>query len=343
MPIRILADLHHADLFYSYHLLFERRFGFEVYAPTGMEWFHQDYWVHERAVHGDKIARQYLEPYPTDIDCGDHWERPAFAHPDYMMKMVTLEQVRAMRPEIVLCSLVHNEPGYRRLATELGAKFGIQVGNILTPNNFAVADFALMSATFTTPPSCPHVLYHQEFDLSEFRFEYPPSDRTLAGCWVHSFYWTQWQEPYLALAQAVPELRWECYGHKDDNPYWRASLSPCSEVARSMRSARVAFHAKTWGDGYGHVIHTVIACGKPVIATASYYQSQLAGPLLQDGVNCIDIQRHSLDEVIAYAKRLAVDDEFHRQQSEASYRLFRKNVDFDEDAEKVKRLLEGVL
>jgi len=339
----ILIDYHHSCLAESLQILFHDRLGFEVYRPIGMAYFDSEIWTHEKAVHGDKIARQYLDFWAGDKDCGDHWERADHSHIGRTMKMLTLDQARQMRPEIVLCSLVHNEPGYRRLATELGAKFGIQVGNILTPNNFAVADFALMSATFTTPPSCPHVLYHQEFDLSEFRFEYPPSDRTLAGCWVHSFYWTQWQKPYIALAQAVPELRWECYGHKDANPYWRASLSPCSEVARSMRSARVAFHAKTWGDGYGHVIHTIIACGKPVIATASYYQSQLAGPLLQDGVNCIDIQRHSLDEVIAYTQRLAVDDEFHRQQSEASYRLFCKNVNFDEDAEKVKQLLEGVL
>jgi hypothetical protein len=40
---------------------------FRLYRPIGMDWFEQGYWNHERKWHGDAIAKQYLEPWGSDV------------------------------------------------------------------------------------------------------------------------------------------------------------------------------------------------------------------------------------------------------------------------------------
>lgn len=309
-----------------------------------MEWFQQEYWIHERAYWGDKVAHQYLDPYGSDVDCGDHSEREDWSHPGRIHKMLTVDQAKAMRPEIVLCSLFHNESGYYRMSQELGAKFGLQVGNLMTPNHFEWAHFAMLSCTKPDGryPTIPYVMYHQEFSLKDFYFEYPPLNMD-ASTWVHGVGGTQWFSLFGQLAHEVPELTWRTYGHKEEHPYWSGSISPTFKVAWSMRAARVGIHFKTHGDGYGHVIHNLFACGKPVVGTATYYQDQIAGPLFVDGVTSFDVQRRSHEDIAQVVKKLALDDDFHQKVSEASHRRFQEVVNFDEDAEKVRKLVEGIL
>ena len=43
--IRILADFHHHALWESLRLVFEERFGWELYRPIGMDWFIEGYWL----------------------------------------------------------------------------------------------------------------------------------------------------------------------------------------------------------------------------------------------------------------------------------------------------------
>lgn len=342
--IRCLADLHHGGLFESLAMLFEDRFGWQVFRPIGMEWYREGYWKH----HLEAVAHQYLDPYPSDQDCGDYFERPDASHPPRRHKLVTLAQARDLRLNFTLATLTENEVGFHRFAREVGAKAGIQVGNRFTHDRWDCADFAMLSAVLEDTrgiENVPYVCYRQEFDLNLFRFEYPPRERDLAATWVNCLSdMPDLFDYFKALANDVPELRWKCYGHyRENNPYWEVNLSPVAAVSGKMRAARVGIQFKWYGDGMGHVAHNLFACGKPVVATASYYKNQMAGPLFVDGVNSLDVQTHSYAEVVAWVKRLALDDEFHQKVSEASYRRFKEVVDFEEDAEKVRRLLERVL
>ena len=104
-----------------------------------------------------------------------------------------------------------------------------------------------------------------------------------------------------------------------------------------MQATGWAWHDKVTGDGFGHVMHGWASVGRPLIGHASHYAGQLAGPFWEDGVTCIDLDSHSLDEAVQMIRdtsseqQQAMGDELHRRFSEA--------VDFESEAEMVRELL----
>ncbi len=328
-------------------MLFEDRFGWSLYHIYGMDWWDQGVWNWERGeAHGEPVARQYLAPWATDVDCGDHWERDDPAYPGRVMKMLTMDQARDMKPDIVIASLTENESGLHRFAKEIGAKFGIQVGNQDTDNRYDLLDFAMFSTTRRNYPWVPYVTYRQEFDLHDFRFEYPPADRTFVGTWVQAM---PVGDPvaydfFMRLARALPDLRFRYHGHVGPvDDYWGGNVVTTSEVAEQMRAARVGLHIKTWSDGYGHVLHTLAATGKPLVGTGSYYIDKLGGPLWVEGVTSWDLQRHTFDESVEFIRRLTVDDELHERMSRASAARFAEIVNFDAEAIEIRAMFDKVL
>jgi len=346
--VRIFADYHHHDLYESLRLLFEVRFGWELYRPIGMEWFEQGYWNHERKWHGDAIARQYLEPWGSDRD---GLRRDASHDVDH--RLVTLEQARAMRFDIVLSSLAHNHEGLARFAAENGATFGLQIGNVrfgeqdMAEDRWDLAAFGLVSGRMPLVPPKPHVVYHQEFALSDFRYEPPPrGDRLRISSFVQCYPESPTYVALTAIAPTAPEFDWRVYGAYGGAPldgYAAGNVDTCAGVAEAMRASDVAWHAKAWSDGYGHVIHNWFAVGRPVFGIESYYRDQLAGPLWLDGITSIDIERRSQEEVRAELRRLREDPDHHLRMCEAAAARFREIVDFDAEAEAIRALLAQVL
>jgi len=346
--MKFMADYHHSDLFESYQLLFGDRFGWDIYAPYGMDWFDAWYWSFERAQHGDAVARQYLEGiWVNVVDKGPHVEAPDKTHPGRILKGVSLAQARAMDWDVVIASVPDNDPGFHRFAREHGAKFGVQMGNAGQFSDWDRADFGLVSTTTNIPPPKPHVIYHQEFSLKDFRFEYPPAEKKSVASFVQCF--AENPIPYaefLELARRAPDLDWKVYGaygtHPEDE-FACGNQPTTPQVAAAMRRTRIAWHSKSWSDGYGHVIHNLFAVGKPIFGRASYYANKLAGPLWQEGITSFDVDRYTIDELLRVLRRLRDDDDFHYQMSVASSLRFREVVNFDEDAEKIKKLMEQVL
>jgi hypothetical protein len=344
--VRVLADYHHHALWESMRMLFEDRFGWELYRMTGMDWWDQGMWAWEKHMPwGEPVAHQNLDAWGDDRDMGDWSERDDIAYPGRTFKMLTVEQARAANIDIVLSTLTENEDGTAAFAREIGAKFGIQVGNQGTNNRYHLIDFALFSTTREHLPWVPYVFYRQEFSLEDFRFEYPPSDPTFCGTWVQALNAdTAEFERFLSLAAAMPDLKFRYHGHVGPvDDHWGGNVVTTAEVAEQMRSARVGIHFKRWSDGYGHVLHNLFAVGKPVVATASYYKDKLGGPLFVDGVTSFDVQTRSKDEVVAIIRRLVEDDEYHEKISRAAAARFHEIVNFDAEAEQIRAMLDGVL
>ena len=349
--IRVLADMHHSDLAESLAVLFEDRFGWELYYPIGMEYYDANYWIHERAVHGSTVASQYLAHWGSDKDCGDHFERDDWTHPWRKYKYVTLDQFRQQKWDIVLCSLLHNEPGYHRLAKEVGAKFVIQCGNQDSPDRYDLADAFMFSTTRRTLPAVPYVFYHQEFNIKDYYYPEKPTEKDTCCTWVQVLPASSTEYArFETLAKMTPELRWFTHGHYNGTPYWRSNVTTVPELARQMRASRVGVHFKRWSDGFGHVLYALAAVGKPTLVTGGYYLGytddlfpKLAGELMEDGVTCFDVDKHTNEEAAAFIRRLVNDDEFYQKMSTNVYNRFRSVVDFDADAEKVKKLLEGIM
>ena len=347
--MKILADYHHADLWESLELLCDR-YGWELYRPIGMEWFGNWYWNFERAFHGDAVARQYLSHWDSDRDAGDWHERDDSTHPGRVIKMHTLEQAKSTRYDVILASLLDSERGFAKLRRETNSgAYGVQVGNNgqVGAVDWNAADFGLISSTLngTTVPK-PHVVYRQEFSLSDFRHEVSQGQdvASFIQCFAEnkSFY-----TEYLTYARDYPhEFDWRVYGaygsHEPDE-FAAGNLESTPLVAKAMQATRIAWHAKWWGDGFGHVIHNLGATGTPIVGPIGYYQDKLAGEWMEEGVTVFDTALRTRSSVVELLRRLRDDEDYY---AEASTRLagrFREVVDFDEDAEKVKALLESVL
>lgn len=337
--MRILCDYAHADLWESLVMLFEDRFGWELYRPIGMAWHDEGIWRFD----SEAVARQFLAPWADDRDCGDYAERVDTTHPGRVMKMVTLEQARSQSWDLVIATLAENEAGLWAFATDRKAHYGIQIGNQGAPNQWGAAEFALCSTTLPFVPWKPHVFYRQEFSLADFHPQWP-TDRDLVMTRVQCFTLTEEYPRFQALAAATPELRWRWYGHCGDHDALYGGDAPSTpQVAAQMRAAAIGYQAKRWSDGYGHVVHNLFACGKPVLGTATYYADKLAGPLFVDGVTSFDIETRSNDELVAILRRLASDDDYYRTISDAAVARFREIVDFDAEAEQIRTMLDGVL
>jgi glycosyltransferase involved in cell wall biosynthesis len=355
----LLADYHHHDLWESLELLCDR-LGWNLYRPIGMEWFTENFWEFEKAWHGDAVAKQYLEPWGDDtrVYLGDTDRQYPGMRLDKshlrVQKMLTLEAARDLKPDIVLASVAHNHAGLHRFAKEVGAKFGIHLGNVrfspidMQEDRWDLADFGIVTSILPAPVDKPHVVVHQEFSLEDFRHEPPPGDGTFT---VASFVNCFPENPqayagFKAVAAHRPEYDWKVYGAYGSAPldeYAAGNIGKCSEVGDAMRASDVAWHTKQWSDGFGHVVHDWFAVGRPVIGHEWYYRSQLAGPLWQEGVTSFDITDKRPEDVVDLIDRLYRDPDLRLRMGENAAARFREIVNFDEEEQAIRRMFEAVL
>jgi hypothetical protein len=117
------------------------------------------------------------------------------------------------------------------------------------------------------------------------------------------------------------------------------NISGTENVAKKMQECTFTFHFKECGDGYGHIIHNSFACGKPPIIKACYYRDRLGGLLLEDGKTCIMVDNKPIEQVVAEIRHFAIPENY-KIMSENVSKKFKELVDFDLDAENVKKFIE---
>lgn len=345
--MKVLIDYHHHDLWESLELLCAR-LGWTLYRPMGMEWFDAGYWNFERAWHGDAVAKQYLTPWGSDVD-GKRYDQ---SH-DRWQNLLTLDEARDLKPDIVIASVAHNHEGLHRFAREVGAKFGLHLGNVrfshidMAEDRWDLADFGIVTTLLPAPIDKPHVVVHQEFSLDDFHHAPANNDGFTVSSFVNCFP----ENPggyaqFRAAAALRPEYDWKVFGSYGSIPpdeFAAGNLGKCADVADAMRASDVAWHTKQWSDGFGHVIHDWFAVGRPVIGYEWYYHSQLAGPLWQEGVTSFDLTDKSPAEAVDIVDRLYRDPELRARMGEAAAQRFRAIVNFDEEEQSIRALFASVL
>lgn len=349
----VFADRHHAALSYSLHLL-AKRLGFEIYFPIGMSWF-PDFWKIADPYGGNiETAKQYLqikpEYHPMDgtvplnhnaENKGTHYEVEDVAF-GYTQKCITLEQFKTMRIDVVLASYNAHIPIYHQLISlyHPSAKFICQVGNSWIVDFSLVKNLLSSTLPFEVPSNVNAVFYHQEFDTSLYAYEKPMNTRfitSFVNCLgsQHMFDrdWNDFQE----LERLLPEHIFSSYGASCRD----GVIHEQEDIAESMKQAKWGFHAKTGGDGYGHVLHQWAACGRPVIYRGSQYRNKLGGLLLTDMVTGIDLDKHSLQETAGMIQGMSESQ--HTGMCEAMRNRFKTCVDFDREEKDIKTFFEKLL
>ncbi len=330
--MKIFADMHQDDLYYSLWLLFVKRLGGELYRPTGFEWFKNGFWKYNEEM---QVVEQYLRTPKEAKDQGGYLEIYEGKH-GYNHKALTYDQFLKMDIDIVIASVNQHEVPYAALCQKHPnrPKLIRQIGNVHDNVDTNVCKNLLISAAPRKLPSDVNAInYHQEFELTTFK-NVPPTSlnkiTNLMNCVPDSVDYPVWKE-YKSL---LSEYDWKMYGILGED----GIIGTEEGVAKAIRDATFIWHIKRQGDGFGHVIHNAFACGRPPIVKGSYYKNELAGALMEDLVTCIDLDKRSVAQNVEVIRAMSKPEAYARM-SKNAYDRFMACVDYDYETEQIKGFL----
>jgi hypothetical protein len=347
--MKVFCDLHHADLYYSLQLLFEKRLEYEMYRPIGLEWYEQKLWaVYDHPA----TAQQYLGldqaiVKPKDVH-GNYLEDRDILNKRYrfedgifyiqdptknkVQRGITLEKFKDMKFDILVSSI----PAHINIFNQLiklyqpQAKHIFQVGNAWG-NQPGVKNILSSTAPFYTSNDINIVFYHQEFDLDIYKYTLP-TIHTYVNSYIH---YMQEMDLLQLYKNTLSNWLFKTYGAGMED-YTRGS----EDMGKRMADSGWTWHVKPGGDGYGHVLHNTYACGRPAIIKKNYYNGKIANNLLEDKITCIDVSSRSVHENVILLRQFSQPD-YHIPMCERTYKRFTECVNFDWEFEnKIKPFLE---
>ena len=326
--MRILLDFHHGALYYSFHLLFEKRLGWELYRPIGYDWYRKDFWRYST---NPFVIKQYLQiPSPSTGD--GIYLIPTYEGTDlYTQRAITLRKFMNMDFDIIIATVYNHEKPYSLLAQKKNAVFIRQLGNIAEVCDFGICRNIINSSTTPIPEGVNHVTYRPEFSLDDYS---PPKNHNVIKNFMNCYPETEDALFWYEYKEDLPEFIFKMHGILGDN-----GVLSTKEMPEAIRGSSFVWHLKRFGDGYGFVVHQSYASGRPIIVKKSYYKGKLAEPLFEDSVTCIDLELGTQKENIKKIRHFS-EPENHMEICENAYRRFREVVDFDEEFYAIKKFLE---
>lgn len=348
--MNVFADLHHGDLYYSLHLLFEKRLGMNLYRPIGLDWFKKGLWkIAEPYGNPPDTIGQYLNvpsavgPYnihkygETQI-LDDVYHIPTKTPSDwYIQKAITLEKFLKMDIDYVLATYDRHEETYSRLVSKYkpNATFIFQMGNIGW--QVTCAKNILLAVDIDMPNGINYIKYHPEHH-EDYCYT-PPTNhnviKSFINCMTNDYPEDlAWFTKYERL---VPELTWKMHGILGRDGVVSNDLVP-----QAMKDSAFIWHVKSLGS-CGFIPRQAMACGRPVITRTSYAEKwkTLARGIYEDSINCIDLDAGTERENIEKIKYF-MRPENHIRLCETTNQSFKQRVDLDEEAKAIKIFLEGI-
>jgi hypothetical protein len=347
--MRVLADMHHGELYESLRILFEDRLGWELYRSIGIDWYTEGYWmVYD---HPDTVT-QYLGMHLTENDISEnHRNQGATAlnlgHTEYapgiyeikspeydcIYKAITLEAFKNMKFDIVLSSIPSHISRYNTLISNFqpSAKHIFQVGNNWKAPYPEVKNI-LTSSIHGINSEANCVFYHQEFNLNTFAKTQPKNIESI----FNMMHYMQDKEFFYSMKSFLPAWSFKSYGAGNED-------GPCSphitKVAEVFKNSGFVWHVKSQGDGYGYNIHHAFACGRPLVTRVSDFSGMTASSLLVDGETCIDIGNRTPEQVVHKLVEMLLD---YPRFSDNVYNKFKSVVNFDQEFKDIKVFMDNL-
>ena len=349
--MKIFADQHHDALYFSLQLLFEKRFGFELYRPIGLEWYENGFW--HVFPHVD-TAKQYLSlnqkiDWPKDVHGKPLHPQQClnlnYRHEDGIyyvediprgvyQRAITLEKFKETKFDVVISSMPGHVAPFNRLIKEFQpqAKHIMQLGNNWNAASFDVKNILSSARRTTVRPDQSVVYYHQEFDLSKFHPGECQNPKSVINMMHHIP--ENAKKPFLYLEGKMPHWKWSLRGacNRDD-----AVLT--EKIPETIREHGFLWHVKREGDGFGYNLHHAAACGRPIITHKNHFSGMTAEPLLIDGKTCIDLDKHPIDQVPSLLERAS--DNFEEWRTAVRNR-FDEIVNYEKEAEDIRVFLANL-
>lgn len=322
-----------------------------------MEWYEQGFW--NIYPHPD-TAKQYLQPRgetPDDTPKLNEWlmaysdGNPQGKNRVYMCtditgeggfanrrvnKGITLEGFLALPFDIVIASIPQHIEPFKRLCELHPSKPKLiyQIGNEWNiPSDSGVKNI-MASAKVKIPTDINYVEYHQEFDLNIFSPKVASEGKK-----IYSFINVLQEKPddwqlFLNLERLMPSWEFKAFGGQ-----CRDGVVVGDEaIANKMSEATFGFHCKTYGDGFGHIVHNWAALGRPVIVRKRDYNGKLASPLLTPETS-IFVDNLG-PEQIAFEIEQRYKDGSYKDMGFEMTKKFYQNVNYDQEELKIQTFLD---
>ena len=348
--LQIFCDFHHSALAYSLYLLLEKRLGHEIFFPIGEEWADEGYWlIHKPYGYARDTVKQYLSldqrysPVDGTLPLNrinhikpTHYEILDLAH-NYTLKSITLEQFKQMDIDVIIASIPDHATSFKTLRDKLkpNAKLVFQAGNMFNELPQLVTEGTICNLLASCserilPKRINAVYYHQEIELREFTL--PPISPKITSL-VHLL-----PEPeiYERFKKELAPTEMKAYGAGCPDGY-RNGLS---EVLQTISNSSIIYHNKKGADGFGHIIHSALMMGRPVIVNYDEYSNSLAGQLLVKDQNCIDVFD---PQAVSKIKNWINNREELVKACRLSYNLFREKINYAKEALSVKEFLTHLI
>lgn len=346
--MKIFADLHHSGLFYSLHLLLEKRLGHELYRPLGMNWFTEGFWdIAKPYGNNEATAKQYLEfnsvpedgtPPLNNADTSGRktpWQVWDKEH-EYWQKIIGLEEFKNTKIDVIIASIPDHAVTYKILRDmyQPQAKLIFQMGNMFNEISNLVSEgyvTNLMASTIPFETPANHVFYYQEQPLPE----YVPTSPMLMqiSSFVHLL---PERELYEEYKKALVDFEFRAYGAGCPDGW----MNGIKNVYKQMQNSAAIWHVKPGGDGYGWNWHSAFICARPIITRYSDYKDKLGGLLFEDLVTGIDLDRRTAHENQQVIRKALV--EFDPKMGDNALKKFQSLVNYEAEATKVKLFLEDL-
>lgn len=337
--MKILTDLHHGDLYYALHCLFEKRLDFELYCVIGHEWA-DDYWkIHEtqndRSVVGQYLSIDVSENAYHDFniikdDIYYIWDKRHF----YYRKHIRLDTFKDIKFDIILPSHYNHYASWKLLQQRYqpDAKLICHVGNVDRHDN---VDYVIRSVPFLG--TCKRsVIANQEIDKQFYSYVPVNRDATnITSITSGGFF----KDLYYKYSQLLPEYNFKYYGV--DSPD-----GPCNglqDISKKMQEANLGWTTKPWGS-LGHTNMGWLYSGRPVITNMSEHRrtGELALELFEPGVTCIDLDSGTEKENCDIIKKW-IDPDVSTRYGIKAMRRFHEVVNYEIEANNVKSFLSDII
>ena len=349
--MRVLADYHHGDLYYSLHLLFEERLKANLFRPIGLEWFEKGFW---------KIAEPYGNaPDTIDQYLGvpkDTWDRTKepiqkygevelidgvyhipvkVGSEQYIQKAITFSEFLKMDFAFVVASYAGHDLPYANLVQKYKptAVYIRHIANISEQPEHSRN--VLLAMNTPMRPSVNFVKYHPEHH-KEYCYTVPANHTV-----IKSFIAAPLAEPDLPLfyeyEKLLPDFSFRMHGILG-----RDGVISGDSMPQAMKDSAFVWHVKRMGCG-GFVARQALACGRPCIIKKSYCREYhtLERDLFEDSINCIDLDFGTTRENVEKIRRFS-EPQHHIEMCKNTADKFKRDVNFDGEAERIRGWLNSL-
>lgn len=352
--VNILTDFHHGDLYYSLHLLFEERLGAKLFRPIGLDWFTKGFFKMAEPYGNapdtikqflgvppiDKPAQKYsIQKYKETQLVDDVYYIPTKVSNGYFnQRAITFKKFLEMDFDFIIASHLLNYEAYAELTKKHkpDATYIEQIGNIGSRPSHT--HYALVATNEPMPPNIEYVRYHPEHH-KDYCYT-PPTNHKLIKTFIHCLPQQHyqlslaWWEGYKNL---IPELTWRMHGIVGDD-----GVIDNYKMPEAIKDSSLVWHVKQTGCE-GFTPRQSMACGRPVIIKKSWADRRRAmeSDIYEDSINCIDLDSGSTEQNVEKIKYFT-DTNNHVELCKSTARSFKEKVNFDKEAEIIKKFLDEI-